>query len=238
MQLHWDGDNDSVDERNLSAGLGAGITPVTVDHAGAEARARLDLDAAAARRIPTRSTRRWPRAARRVYGSSAVDCHGDHRFRDGHQGGRPASARSRTSIGSAPIATGSIRTPPTFAANQYALFPGLALPLHAVPQDARLRQPPARRHLARAPYLHNGSVPTLRDLLDAPAERPAVVLSRLRRLRSGSASASSRTCRKPAAGASSATTRAMPGNGNSGHEYGTTLPDADKDAIVEYLKTF
>ena len=33
MLLHWDGDNDSVDERNLSAALGAGVTPVTVDHA-------------------------------------------------------------------------------------------------------------------------------------------------------------------------------------------------------------
>ena len=33
MHLHWDGDNDSVDERNLSAALGAGMTPVTVDHA-------------------------------------------------------------------------------------------------------------------------------------------------------------------------------------------------------------
>ena len=33
MHLHWDGDNDSVDERNLSAALGAGVTPVTVDHA-------------------------------------------------------------------------------------------------------------------------------------------------------------------------------------------------------------
>ena len=33
LHLHWDGDNDSVDERNLSAGLGAGITPVTADHA-------------------------------------------------------------------------------------------------------------------------------------------------------------------------------------------------------------
>jgi hypothetical protein len=33
LQLHWDGDNDSVDERNLSAALGAGVTPVTVDHA-------------------------------------------------------------------------------------------------------------------------------------------------------------------------------------------------------------
>jgi hypothetical protein len=30
----------------------------------------------------------------------------------------------------------------------------------------------------------------------------------------------------------------LPGNGNSGHVYGTTLPDEDKRAIVEYLKTF
>jgi hypothetical protein len=30
----------------------------------------------------------------------------------------------------------------------------------------------------------------------------------------------------------------VPGNSNSGHGYGTTLPPADKRAIVEYLKTF
>ena len=31
MQLHWDGDNTSVEERNKSAALGAGVTPVTID---------------------------------------------------------------------------------------------------------------------------------------------------------------------------------------------------------------
>ena len=30
----------------------------------------------------------------------------------------------------------------------------------------------------------------------------------------------------------------VPGNSNSGHVYGTTLPDDDKRAIVEYMKTF
>jgi hypothetical protein len=33
----------------------------------------------------------------------------------------------------------------------------------------------------------------------------------------------------------------LPGNGNSGHEgpgYGTGLPAAEKDALIEYLKTF
>ncbi len=32
MQLHWDGNNPSLEERNLSAALGAGVTPETVDH--------------------------------------------------------------------------------------------------------------------------------------------------------------------------------------------------------------
>ena len=30
----------------------------------------------------------------------------------------------------------------------------------------------------------------------------------------------------------------LPGNGNGGHVYGTTLPEAEKRAIVEYLKRF
>jgi mono/diheme cytochrome c family protein len=34
--LHWDGNNPSVDERNLSAALGAGVTPVTIDHASVQ----------------------------------------------------------------------------------------------------------------------------------------------------------------------------------------------------------
>ena len=30
----------------------------------------------------------------------------------------------------------------------------------------------------------------------------------------------------------------VPGNDNGGHEYGTTLADDDKRAVVEYLKSF
>ena len=30
----------------------------------------------------------------------------------------------------------------------------------------------------------------------------------------------------------------IPGNSNAGHLYGVSLPDEDKQAIVEYLKTF
>ena len=51
-------------------------------------------------------------------------------------------------------------------------------------------------------------------------------------------SASSRTCRRPTAQVFTRYDTSVPGNGNGGHLYGTTLPDADKQAIVEYLKTF
>jgi hypothetical protein len=91
----------------------------------------------------------------------------------------------------------------------------------------------------RAPYLHNGSVPTLWDLLQPPAQRPKVFwrgndLYDPRHL--GFVAA------KPKHGKPLfATTPRIPGNGNAGHAgaaYGTTLPDADKWALLEYLKTF
>ena len=64
LHLHWDGDNDSVDERNLSASLGAGVTPVTVDHAALK-RMRDWIWTLPAAAVPVcRSTSRWPRGAR------------------------------------------------------------------------------------------------------------------------------------------------------------------------------
>ena len=87
----------------------------------------------------------------------------------------------------------------------------------------------------RAPYLHNGSVPTLRALL-FPDERPARVLSRIRRLRLGTRRvrldrAGGRAQRREvrhlacAATAMAATSTAQ------------DVPAADREAIIEYLKT-
>ncbi len=90
----------------------------------------------------------------------------------------------------------------------------------------------------RAPYLHNGSVPSLRALLMPPAQRPTTFWrgcdiydpagvgfrstapdddcpeQRLYRFDTG-----------------------LRGEGNGGHLYGTELPDEEKNALVEYLKT-
>jgi len=99
----------------------------------------------------------------------------------------------------------------------------------------------------RAPYLHNGSVPTLRDLLNAPEKRPLKFCRGSNLYLSkdvGYASATTvvngqETCpgsflydTTPTPG-----TSRLNGRSNAGHTYGTGLPDADKDDLLEFLKT-
>jgi mono/diheme cytochrome c family protein len=87
----------------------------------------------------------------------------------------------------------------------------------------------------RAPYLHNGSVPSLRDLLQAAQNRP----SRFWRgfdtydaVNVGFVSSGTEAERK-----GTLYDTAHPGNSNAGHAYGTTLPEQAKRALLEYLKT-
>jgi hypothetical protein len=92
----------------------------------------------------------------------------------------------------------------------------------------------------RAPYLHNGSVPTLWDLLQPATRRPKAFyrgndLYNPKQL--GFVSDQPVSQGKPLF----AYDTRIPGNHNSGHEgaaYGTTLPDSDKWALLEYMKTF
>lgn len=85
-------------------------------------------------------------------------------------------------------------------------------PAGAAPDPARLmvyKARPLNGVWATAPFLHNGSVPTLYDLLLPPDRRPKEF-----------------TVGRP-----------VPGNGNAGHEYGTRLTDAERWQLVEYLKS-
>ena len=98
---------------------------------------------------------------------------------------------------------------------------------------------------ARSPYLHNGSVPTLRDLLK-PSTCIAGNECRPAQWYRGSDILDTRNVgyRSDGYGYNLKDLflydTTVPGNGNKGHEgkaYGTDLPAADKDAIVEYMKT-
>ena len=85
------------------------------------------------------------------------------------------------------------------------------------------------------PYLHNGSVPTLRDLLSPPDKRPGIFYRGYDVVDFGKVGFIS-TGDEAAAHGFRFDTR-IRGNGNGGHVYGTDLGDGDKNALVEFLKT-
>ena len=86
----------------------------------------------------------------------------------------------------------------------------------------------------RGPYLHNGSVPTLADLLKSPEQRPKQFYrgsDLVDTVNGGFVSAE-----QPETGGFLYDT-SLPGNGNGGHLWGTDLPQAEKDNLLAYLKT-
>jgi mono/diheme cytochrome c family protein len=122
----------------------------------------------------------------------------------------------------------------------------------------------------RAPYLHNGSVPTLRDLLKPVCPNPTVQCPEGRPIHfyrgydlydpvdGGFVSTKEQADRVDTRGFVAAKEKAdlidprawdeltrvgtyydvqWRSNFNIGHEYGVKLPQADKDALIEYLKT-
>jgi hypothetical protein len=84
---------------------------------------------------------------------------------------------------------------------------------------------------ASAPYLHNGSMPTLYDLLLPPAERP-------KEFSVGRWEYDPKKVGYVSDGeVPFVLDTSLTGNSNRGHEYGVTLPDEDRWALVEHLKT-
>ena len=85
------------------------------------------------------------------------------------------------------------------------------------------------------PYLHNGSVPTLLDLLSPPEQRPKVFfrgydvvdLEKIGFL----------STRAEAAANGFLFDTGLRGNSNGGHAYGGDLAEPDKRALLEFLKT-
>ena len=91
---------------------------------------------------------------------------------------------------------------------------------------------------ATAPYLHNGSVPTLDDLLKPEDQRPVCFPLGHREYDPVKLGYVSDFTKVPAAEHSHFfvyDTR-IPGNSNRGHRYGTDLASPDREALLEYLK--
>jgi hypothetical protein len=234
MHLHWDGNNDSLDERNRSASLGAGATPVTIDHERlAGVRAWIwDLPPPP---YPYRIDESEAKRGNELYRTYCFDCHADHRFKDGVvEGSRVGSVEAIDVIGTDPYRLNSYTY--ELAANQYTLYPDPKYRFTRFRKTNGYANHPLDGIWARAPYLHNGAVPTLRDLLEPPQLRPKRFYRGYDVYDPDKVGFVSDVAEEGGVRFFLFDT-ALPGNGNDGHVYAVRLPDEDKDAIVEYMKT-
>lgn len=261
MQLHWDGNNTKVQERNRSAAFGTGALPPILDRESVEVVENwlLDVEPPSFEKLfPGQIDETAIPLGRAIYASRCAYCHG----RDGRdfEGDGVGKVTAIQKIGTDRYRLDNYTL--DLAVNQNVLYAEFGDERF---QNFRKTEGYANMPLdgiwLRAPYLHNGSVPTLADLLKAPAERPAVFYrgydlydpvnvgfeSRAEKIPSDRlgdlfcfqtrAAAAGGCAREPENnGACSAT--GCKGNGNGGHVYGTNLGEAEKRALIEYLKTF
>ncbi|HEY0464164.1 MAG TPA: hypothetical protein VGC79_08150 [Polyangiaceae bacterium] len=217
---HWDGDNDSYRERSYTSALASGATQDSLDAPGVD-------------RVSDWTTKLPPPAfPAAIDGSQAQlgkmlwlreGCHDCHDF----DGSKSGSVLPLEVIGTDP---GRVLS---FTANTAAAFTRLGVdkPWHIT----HYRKTNGYLNVwtdgvwARGPYLHNGSVPTLYDLLLPPAERPAEFFRGCSTLDTKKVGWACTT------GFRFRTT--LSGNGNQGHEYGTKLRDEQRWALVEYMKS-
>ena len=224
LQLHWDGNNTSVDERNKSAALGAGVTPTTIDLLRIQRVAdwlwQLPPPA-----YPYEINQNLAATGERLFQNSCASCHAF----GGSQTGKVVPI--------AEIGTDSHRldsyTYETLS-NQNTLYTGYPWRFKNFRKTDGYANAPLDGIWLRAPYLHNGSVPTLRDLLEVPDKRPKEFYRGddvFDRQKVGFVSDSKDNSHKYFKFDTT-----LPGNSNSGHLYGTDLSPEEKDALVEYMK--
>lgn len=225
MQLHWDGNNKSVDERNKSAALGAGVTPTTIDLPRIQ-RVADWLWELPAPKYPYEINTTLAATGEKIFENSCASCHA---FK-GKDVGKVVPIED---IGTDPSRLNSF-TYETLS-NQNTLYAGYPWRFNNFRKTNGYANMPLDGIWLRGPYLHNGSVPTLRDLLDKPENRPKEFYRGydvIDREKVGFVSTVAQENGKKYFKFD--TTK--PGNSNSGHVYGTELSPTDKDALVEYMK--
>jgi hypothetical protein len=238
MQLHWDGNNASLHERNLSAAGGAELDlrmATSADHAAIRRVARWLLDP----RPPPSPMRGAADPAavargRQIYMRACASCHGrQDGERYAFEGARLGHVEPIERIGTDRARLDSYT--PEFLRQQRAY-----LGFSRFTKTEGYANHPLDGLWLRGPYLHNGSVPTLADLLEPAEARPRAFLrgdDTLDEARGGFRSPPC-TTGEPAPPGRFCFDTTRPGNGNAGHDYGTGLSRTEKDDLVAYLRTF
>jgi mono/diheme cytochrome c family protein len=166
-----------------------------------------------------------------VFAGACARCHGTY----GAQGSYPSLLIPYDQVGTDPeLALESWVNPATaqwFGESYYAGAGASWLePVHAY------IAPPLDGIWATAPYLHNGSVPTLAGVLDSSL-RPASWTSAFGDADFGQAYDLDQVGWRDTPSTGEKYDTSQPGYSNRGHQYGDGLTAADRQALLEYLKT-
>lgn len=235
MDLHWDGNNSSLAERNLSAALGAGVTPDTVDHQGVQRVAKWLQDLPP----PPSPHQPDPEAVVRgagIYAQECLACHG-RQSDEGYvfEGEYLGKVEPLEAISTDPARLDSYTQ--QFRDLQVSrLFAGTPYAFKNFTKTNGYANMPLDGLWLRGPYLHNGSVPTIADLLEPAGSRPAAFLRDSDVIDWQRGGFVSPPC--PEATSNSCFDTKLRGNSNTGHEYGTDLDAAQKSDLLSYLLTF
>ncbi|MBV9174860.1 MAG: cytochrome c, partial [Chloroflexi bacterium] len=226
MQLHWDGNNDSVDERNKSAALGGGATEASLD-LGSLARVHDFIATLQPPPYPRdRINADLARQGEQVWYAECASCHAF----DGKYVGQVTPINE---IGTDRSRLDSFT--PLLASRMSEFGKGRSWQFSHFRKTDGYANMPLDGVWLRAPYLHNGSVPTLRDLLNTPEQRPSAFYTGYDLYDYENVGLVTSGAEAERFGQLYETS--VQGNGNYGHLYGTNLSAAEKDALLEYLKT-
>ena len=226
MWLHWDGNNNFVEERSLSAALGAGATEDSLDFESLKRVADWIRDLTPPELPRDRIDSSRVEAGRGLYQAQCAQCHGLNGAGVGQVvriddiGTDPERLRSFTPELAERMNTFGTGRPWRFS--------------HFRKTDGYVNMPLDGLWL-RAPYLHNGSVPTMRDLLRPPEQRPATFSRGYPVYDYANLGFQS-----PGPEAELSTFKfdtGERGNGNGGHLYGTQLSPSEIEDLLEFLKT-
>ncbi|WP_026614410.1 hypothetical protein [Ensifer aridi] len=237
MNLHWDGNNANLGERNLSAAIGAGVTSETVDHEAIE-RVADWLGGLKPPQSPHQPDREAVARGKITYRAACASCHGHQEGPDYvFEGARIGQVEPIAILGTDRSRLDSYTD--WFRARQLAeLFAGTPYQFRHFKKTDGYANLPLDGLWLRGPYLHNGSVPTLAALLQPPERRPKAFI-RGSDVIDPSGGFVSPACdpRHPPEGQYCFDTT-LPGNSSGGHAYGVDLTQAEKDDLLAYLLTF
>ena len=230
MSLHWDGLSTQLVEVVRSASIGDGASPKTIPIDSLQKIQDWIMDLKA----PKYPSERFPinaalaAAGKTIYDRDCAKCHAF----GGEQTGKVLPLTD-PKLGTDPNRLGMWRQDSADAYNSYAKgYPWSFSSFRATDGYVNV---PLEAIWTRGPYLHNGSVPSLRDLLETPENRPKVfyrAYNVFEPVKVGFVSYGPEAER-----VGYKYDISIRGNSNQGHLYGTELTAKDKDALVEYMKT-